>query len=107
MNGERDKLWYLLKDQEVQVTQREVRLDVLDALIDDERRLQYQQTGAQLQRINFNVSNYLPPPRRLRSEQRSAHHVGPGDDVEALVRAAQESPLDRAHRDAGRILSVR
>jgi hypothetical protein len=86
------RLWCLLPGPRGQAAMIDVRLD-------DERHLQHQQTAALLQRIGVDVTRYSPPPRRLRSEQRSAHHVGLDDDIETLVLAAQESELDKAYRE--------
>ena len=39
MSGTRDKLWYILNDGAGEVAALELRQDVLDALIADERQL--------------------------------------------------------------------
>ena len=96
----RAKLANLLNDPTGEVAELALRLDVLDGQIWDERFVQYLETRERLQRLGIDVSKFRPPPRPARSEQRSVHHVGKNDDLEELVTAATESPLDRLYREA-------
>ena len=95
----RTKLENLLADKDGQIAELALRLDLLDAAIWDERFLQYQETKARLQRLGFDVSKFRPAPRPGPAEQRSEHHVYETDDLEELLAAAKESPLDRLARE--------
>ena len=95
----RDKLWYWLHDQDGQVAEIERRLDRLDVEIDALTRVRFEETKARLEQLGIDVSNYKPPPHIHRSEQRCTNHLRPADDVEALIVAAQEGPLDLLYRE--------
>jgi hypothetical protein len=99
MSVHRDKAWYLVNDRDGKVAQLDIELDRLDIETDALRRIQHQETKARLERLGFDTTNYRPPPRTLRSEQRCLNHIGPEDDIEAIVIAATEHPLDRAYRE--------
>jgi hypothetical protein len=45
------------------------------------------------------VSGYREAPHIHRGEQRCTNHLGPSDDVEALVIEAKETKLDRAYHE--------
>jgi hypothetical protein len=71
--------------------QCEIRLDVLDALVDDQRRLQCEEIMQRLDRLGFDPAKYPPPRCCLRCEQRCSRHSGTDVDVEAVIVAAKES----------------
>ena len=95
----RDKAWYLVHDPTGEVAALDIKLDCIDIEIDGLLRIQHEETKARLQRLGFDVSNYRPPPPRLRSEQRCFNHIRADDDIEAIVVAATERLLDRAYRE--------
>jgi hypothetical protein len=99
MSAPRDKLWYLLNDPLDELAKLEVELDCIDIEIDGLNRIRYEENKARLERLGIDVSNYRPPPPRHRSEQLCVNHIGPDDDIEAIVAAAQESELDRVYRE--------
>jgi hypothetical protein len=103
VSDRRDKLWYLINDRGGEVAELEIRLDRADLEIDGLRRIQWEETRDRLQRLGFDVSKYRPPPQLRLFEQRCANHIGPDDDVEALVIAAKEREsgrtLDRLYAD--------
>jgi hypothetical protein len=95
----RDKAWYLVHDQDGQVAERDIKLDCIDIEINGLQRVLYEETKAKLERIGIDTSNYRPPPPLHPSEQRCRNHVRPDDDVEAIIIAAKERPLDRLYRE--------
>ena len=95
----RDKAWYLVNDRDGRVAALDIRLDMIDIEIDGLRRIRYEDTRAALERLGFDTSDYRPPPRLLASEHRCTNHIGPNDDIEAIIVAAKESKLDRAYRE--------
>jgi hypothetical protein len=99
MSAPRSKVWYLLHDSTGEVAAREVRLDCGAIEINGLQRVLYEETKEKLQRIGIDTSNYRPPPPLHPSEQRCRNHVRPGDDVEAILNAAKERPLDRLYRE--------
>ena len=94
----RDKLWYLLHPDD-RVTELDIKLDRIDIEIDGLRRIRYEETKARLEALGIDVSNYRPPPPLTEREQRCRNHIRPDDDVEAIVTAAKQSPLDRLYRE--------
>jgi hypothetical protein len=99
MSAQRDKLWYLLHDRDGRVAELDIKLDRLDIEIDGLQRSRYEETKTKLEKLGIDTSNYRPPPPLLASEQRCLNHIRPDDDIEALVIAATETPLDRAYRE--------
>jgi len=90
---ERDKLRDLLVDRDGQLHALDVKADMLTIEIDGEFRLRYEETKQRLERLGFDVSRYRPTPARHPSEERS--HI----DVEAVVVAAHDRPIDRLYRE--------
>ena len=99
MSAPRDKLWYWLHDQDGQVAELEIKLDRLDIEIDGLQRIRYEETKERLEQLGIDTSNYRPAPPLLASEQRCTNHLRDDDDIEALVIAATETPLDRTYRE--------
>lgn len=99
MSAQRNKLWYWLNDKDGKVAELDIELDCLDIEIAGLRRIQYEETKAKLERLGLDTTNYRPSPLPLRGEQRCINHFIDGDDIEALVIAASERPLDRAYRE--------
>ena len=95
----RGPAWYLVHDKDGQVAELDRKLDLLDAEIHTLQTVRYEETRERLQRLGIDVSNYRPPPPLLEGEQRRLSHVRDDDDIEAIVAAAQEKPLDRAYRE--------
>lgn len=95
----RDKAWYLVHDKDGQVAELDRALDRIDIEIDGLRRIASEETKARLERLGIDTSGYREAPHMHRSEQRCVNHVRPDDDVEAIIIAAQEKPLDRAYRE--------
>ena len=60
----RAKLAQLRRDPSGELAKLELRLDVLDAEIDLEGRVRFQETKEKLERAGFDVSNYRPTPPR-------------------------------------------
>jgi hypothetical protein len=96
MSAALSKVWYLLHDADGQVAELDIKLDRIDIEIDGLRRLAFEETRTRLERLGVDVSNYKPAPHIHRSEMRCTNHIGPDDDVEALVREAKRSKLDVA-----------
>ena len=90
---QRDRLRELLVDYDGQLHALDVKADMLTIEIDGELRLRYEKNKQRLERLGFDVSRYRPTPARRPCEERS--HI----DVEALVTAATERPLDRLYRE--------
>ena len=99
MSAARDKLWYLLHDPVGEIAEVERRLDRIDAEIHGWQTIRHAEVKARLEALGIDTTNYRPPPPILEREQRCTNHLRPDDDVEALVREAKESPLDRLYRE--------
>ena len=91
----RDKLWYWRNDGDGQVAELDIKLDRIDIEIDGLQRIRYEETKARLEALGIDTTNYRPPPPILEREQRCTNHLRPDDDVEALVREAKRTKLDR------------
>ena len=97
MSAARDKLWYLLHDPVGEIAEVERRLDRIDAEIHGWQTIRHAEVKARLEALGIDTTNYRPPPPILEREQRCTNHLRPDDDVEALVREAKRSKLDRAY----------
>lgn len=56
----------------------------------------FEETRAELEQLG---SMYRTPGRASTTARAATNHICPADDIEALIVAAQESPLDRAYRE--------
>ncbi len=99
MSDGRDKVWYLVHDRGGELAAIEVPQDVIDMEINGLQRLEHAATKARLDALGIDTSKFREPPPLHRAEQRCSNHVGPDDDVEALILEAQESELDKAYRE--------
>lgn len=95
----RDKLWYFIHDQDGKVAELDRELDLLDLDIALTQRHQFRETKRRLDDHGLDTTNYKPIPLPRPQEERSYNHFRDDDDIEALVIAATETPLDRAYRE--------
>ena len=83
MSGRRDKLWYWMHDPTDEIAETERKLDLLDAEIDLERRMRFQETKTRSSSGPASTSRTTRPiPPRHRSELYSSNHLQPDDDIE-------------------------
>ena len=95
----RTRLWYWLSDHDV-AAELDIKLDRIDIEIDGLQRIRYEETKTRLGRLGIDTTNFRPPPPLSEHEQRCTRHLrDDDDDIEALVIAAKESPLDRLYRE--------
>jgi hypothetical protein len=94
-----DKLWLLLDDRGRQVAELDLKLDVLDAMIQAEKNHQLREVRERLERLGLRADG-LRPLRRHQSEERTSRHLQPDDDVERLVAEAKTTAARRP-RDPG------
>ena len=99
MSGKRGPLWYWMNDPDDRVAEMERGLDRLDIEIDGLQRLRFERNRERLERLGIDSSRYKEMPPMHASELRCTNHLRNDTDIEALVIAATESPLDRMYRE--------